>query len=96
MFWTYAGYILVINLCFGFISVFGAQELMSHSFLAKAITLFIALYWLARIAIQFFYFDKSDAPNGFMYTMGEIALVTLFAVFTITYLMAFFFNYSWI
>ena len=31
MFWTYAGYILVINLCFGLISVFGYQVLTNGS-----------------------------------------------------------------
>src|SRR5687767_15726934 len=51
MFWTYAAYILVINLCFGIISLAGADELLNKSFLAKSITLFIGVYWLARIKI---------------------------------------------
>jgi hypothetical protein len=96
MFWTYAAYILVINFCFGIVSVFGNTTLLDHSFLAKSITLFIALYWLSRVLIQFFYFDKSDSPKGLIFTIGEIALVSLFAFFTITYFTAFCFNQSWI
>lgn len=96
MFWTYAGYILVINFGFGVISIFGAGELLNHSFLAKSLTFFIGFYWLGRIVIQFFYFDRSDAPKGFIYTLGEIALVTLFFGFTIVYFAAFLFNNSWI
>lgn len=96
MFWTYAAYILVINCCFGIISVFGSYELLDHSFLAKAITLFIGVYWLSRIGIQFFYFDRSQAPKGLLYTLGEIALIGLFIVFALTYLLAFFFNNRWI
>jgi hypothetical protein len=96
MFWTYAAYILTINLTFGLVSVFGTQALLNHSFLAKSITLFIGLYWLARIAVQFFYFDKSDAPKGLPYTLAEVGLVALFVIFTITYLLAFSFNRSWI
>ena len=96
MFWTYAGYILVINFGFGVVSVFGADELLNHSFLAKSLTFFIGFYWLGRVLIQFFYFDRSNAPKGFIYTLGETALVILFVAFTIVYFMAFFFNNSWI
>lgn len=96
LFWTYAVYILVINFSFGLISILGTEELLNHSFLAKSITLFIALYWIARVFIQFFYFDKSNAPKGVMYTAGEIALVMLFASFSIIYMAAFFYNNTWI
>ncbi|MCP4439183.1 MAG: hypothetical protein GY810_09595 [Aureispira sp.] len=96
MFWTYAAYILVINFCFGLVSIFGTAELVNHSFLAKSVNLFIAVYWLARVFIQFFYFDKTDAPKGLIFTLGEVALVGLFIGFTIVYSLAFLYNMSWI
>lgn len=96
MFWTYAAYILVINLCFGLVSIFGTDELLNHSFLAKSITFFIGMYWFTRIGIQFFYFDKTAAPKGLIFTVGEIALVALFVLFTGVYFAAFLFNLSWI
>lgn len=96
MFWTYAGYILVINFCFGLVSIWGKAELLNHSFLAKSITLFIALYWLARVVIQFFYFDKTHAPKGWFFTLGEIGLVALFVGFTLIYSWAFLNNMGWI
>jgi hypothetical protein len=94
MFWTYAGYILVINLCFGIISIIGTDELLNKSLLAKSICVFIGVYWLTRILIQFFYFDRASAPKGMIYTLGEIALVLGFLVFTIIYFLAFFYNLS--
>jgi hypothetical protein len=96
MFWTYAAYILVINLCFGLVSIFGADELLNHSFLAKSVSLFIGLYWLARVFIQFLYFDKTHAPQGLIYTLGEVGLVGLFVVFTVVYLAVFGFNVGWL
>ncbi|KOY85255.1 hypothetical protein AD998_02975 [bacterium 336/3] len=96
MFWTYAGYILVINFCFGLVSVFGAVELLNTSFLAKCVTFFIAIYWLARVLIQFLYFDKTNAPKGWFFTLGEIGLVGLFVIFTVVYALAFLYNCSWI
>lgn len=96
MFWTYAAYILVINFCFGIVSLAGTDELLNGSFLARCITGFISLYWLTRIGIQFFYFDRTHAPKGGIYTLGEIVLVLLFFFFTIVYLLAFLYNNAWI
>lgn len=93
MFWTYAGYILCINFCFGIVSILGAEELLNKSFLAKSVCLFIGLYWLARVFIQFLYFDKTDAPKGLIFTLGEIALVSMFVGFTLIYLIAFAYNF---
>jgi hypothetical protein len=93
IFWTYAGYILSINLCFGVLSVFAARYLIDGSFLAKVITGFIAAYWATRIAIQFFYFDRKAAPKGWIYFWGEVALVGLFVFLTIVYSYAFFYNF---
>ncbi|HSY60260.1 MAG TPA: hypothetical protein VK796_00230 [Cytophaga sp.] len=96
MFWTYAAYILVINICFGLVSIWGTQELLNRSFLATCITFFISIYWLTRIGIQFFYFDTTDAPKGLFFTLGEIALVGLFILFSAIYFLAFLYNNAWI
>lgn len=85
IFWTYAAYILMFNLSFGLLSVFGAEELLAKSFLAKSVSVFICVYWLVRIFIQFFYFDTKSAPQGLIYKLGEIALVSLFIFLTLVY-----------
>jgi hypothetical protein len=94
IFWTYAGYILVINFTFGLISFFGADELLGKSFLSKSICIFIFIYWLTRILIQFFYFDTKSAPQGFIYKAGEIVLIALFIFLTIVYGWISFLNFS--
>lgn len=96
MFWTYAAYILVINASFGIVSIIGTDDLINKSFLSKSITLFIGMYWLARIIIQFTYFDKTNAPKGIIFTLGEVALVIVFILFTLVYFTAFLYNNSWI
>jgi len=85
MFWTYAGYILCINLFFGIISILFADELLSGNGLAKALLLLITIYWLSRVIIQFTYFDRSSVPQKLIYKAGEFVLVTLFIVFTLIY-----------
>ena len=94
MFWTYAGYILGINLYFGIISLTLTEELLSGSGLAVATSALIALYWLARLVIQFAYFDKSEVPEGWIYTYGEWAVVALFVLFSAVYSYIFYLNLS--
>jgi hypothetical protein len=94
MFWTYACYIFFINLSFGVISLLAPEELLNKSILATYLSLLIALYWLGRVLIQFFYFDMSNKPKGKIYTIGEILLVGGFVFFTITYGLSAIYNLS--
>ena len=93
MFWTYAAYILVINLCFGLVSVFCYRELSNGTRLAMLLTAFIAIYWISRVLIQFFYFDRVAFPKGLLPRVGEVVLVTLFVLLSIVYSWAAYINY---
>ncbi len=85
VFWTYAGYIWCTNLCFGLVSTFGTGWLLDGSPLATAVTAYIALYWAARVVIQFAYFDRSQVPAGPLPRIAEVALVGLFVLLAVTY-----------
>ena len=94
MFWTYAGYILGINLFFGLVSLLYPEALLSGAPLARALTLLITVYWLTRLIIQFVYFDRSEVPDQLMYRVGEVALNLLFVFFTAVYGWATWHNFS--
>ena len=85
VFWTYAGYIWATNLSFGLISTFAPGWLLDRTPLAGAVCAFIATYWGARVAIQFLYFERSDAPKGPLFTVAETLLVVLFAFLAVVY-----------
>ncbi len=85
VFWTYAGYILATNLSFALVSMISPASLIDGSFLATSVTLYIFLYWLMRVVIQFTWFDHSDLPAGFFYKIAEWSLVGLFVALTIVY-----------
>ena len=93
MFWTYAAYILVINLCFGLLSMFDYRELANGSNLAAIINGFIAAYWISRVLVQFFYFDRSNFPAGKWNKLAEVVLVLLFISLSAVYSFAFYFNF---
>ena len=94
MFWTYAAYILVINLSFGLISVLAFKDLTNGSFLACMICGFISVYWISRILVQFFYFDRSSFPKGIWNKFAEVMLVVLFLLLSIVYSTTFYYNYQ--
>ena len=85
VFWTYASYIWLTNLCFATISMLGPDWLLDRSPLARAVAGYITAYWGARLLVQFLYFDRSAAPPGAHYKLAEAALVGLFVFFTAVY-----------
>ncbi|GAB3927909.1 hypothetical protein [Mucilaginibacter myungsuensis] len=92
MFWVYAAYILVINLSFGTVSVFCAEELADHSTLATLVSAFIAVYWISRLLIQFFVLDRAGFPTGTWHKIGETVLVSVFVILSASYSYIFYLN----
>ena len=68
---TYAGYILGMNTAFGLLSTLRPDWLLDRSGLATAVTGFIAVYWGARLVLQFAYYDRRDAPPGIRFRLAE-------------------------
>ena len=93
MFWTYAGYILVTNFCFGLVSLLGYNELVNGSVLATFVSGFIAVYWISRVLVQFFYFDRPNIRLGFWLKLAEVLLVTLFIFLSLVYAVTFYLNF---
>jgi len=94
MFWTYAAYIVVINLCFGLVSLFAYRDLTNGTTLSALATGFIAFYWISRVLVQFFYFDRSNFPNGKLHKLAEVVLVALFTCLSLVYSYACYANFN--
>jgi hypothetical protein len=84
-FWIYTAYILACNLAFGLLSAFGARWLADGTPLAAAVSGFIAVYWTARLVLQFAVVRRGDMPVGPWYRVGEVALVSLFVYLSAVY-----------
>src|SRR5262249_28771421 len=91
VFWTYAVYIWCTNLAFGLVSL-RPDWLLDGTPLAGCVTGFITAYWVGRVLIQFFYFDRSDAPSGLHVRVAEVALVVLFLFLSLVYALALLLN----
>lgn len=89
VFWLYAVYILSFHVCFGLLSLLAPGWLLDRSPLAAAVCGFIAVYWGARLAVQFVWFDREQMPKGLRYRLAEAGLVTLFIYLVLVYGAAF-------
>jgi hypothetical protein len=85
IFYTYSVYIFGINVWFGIVSMLMPHELSNRSGLAAAVSIFIALYWLGRVLVQFSFGKAVGRPTGLISTIGEIALWLLFLLLTMVY-----------
>jgi hypothetical protein len=94
IFWTYAGYIFSANIFFAIICLVEPSALSDGSYLAKCLSLYLMLYWLARIILQFTYFDRASAPKGVWISVGETVLVFSFFYLTGVYGYAAWINYG--
>jgi hypothetical protein len=85
VFCTYSVYIWATNLCFGLLSAFAPGWLLDGSPLARAVCGYIAVYWGARIVLQFAYYDRSVPAVSLFRRVAEVLLVTGFACWTALY-----------
>ncbi|MCA8941986.1 MAG: hypothetical protein KDB80_05440 [Planctomycetes bacterium] len=84
VFWTYAAYIFTTNVCFGVVSVAAPGWLTDGSGLARSVCAFIAVYWGARVIIQFTSY-RPHRPTGTRFVLAEIAVVVAFVFCTVVY-----------
>jgi hypothetical protein len=87
LFWVYASYILGTNIALGLVSFLAADALVHPGPLALAVNLYAALYWGARVAIQFACFQDVK-PEGVGYRGAEAVLIALFVYSTAVYVLA--------
>lgn len=85
MFWVYSAYIWATNLSIGLVSLLAPGWLTQDTPLAIAVCAFIAVYWGARVVIQFTYFDTTDLPREWPHRLAEFSLICLFVYLTLVY-----------
>lgn len=94
VFWTYAGYILVMHLFFGVLSFFGTSLLLDSTPQAAILCGLMATWWLSRITLQFFCFDRKGIPHTRFNVLAEGLLIAMFLFLTIVYGTALYMNLS--
>ncbi|MEZ5963430.1 MAG: hypothetical protein R3F56_06240 [Planctomycetota bacterium] len=78
VFWTYAGYIVATNLALAIASLLLPDSLLASGPLPRAVSGYGALYWGARVTLQFVAYRRY-APQGPFYRLADIAFSAAFA-----------------
>jgi hypothetical protein len=77
--WVHGGFIVLVITGFGLLSLLLPGPLADGSPLARGISGLIALFWLARLAIQFFVFDARPYLRNSWLRCGYYGLTVSFA-----------------
>lgn len=85
LFWTYAAYVWGSHIAFGLLSTLAPDRLLDGSPLARGVAGFIAVWWIARVVLQFVYLDRAGLPAGARFRWAEAGLVLLFVFLAIVY-----------
>jgi hypothetical protein len=86
--WVHGAFIVLVIVAFGVLSVSFAAELASGGPLARGVCAFIALFWGARLAVQFFVLDAQPMLTTPLLRIGYHSLTALFGYLTIVFTLA--------
>lgn len=84
LYWTYGGYVVLGIVTLGTISLTCADELAAGSRLARAVCLYGAVFWGARLGLQAV-FDVKPHLTAWWLTAGYHTLTVQFLGFTLVY-----------
>lgn len=85
LFWVYGGFIVLMIVSFGALTLWHANELASGAALSRSVCAMIALFWLARLGVQFFLFDARPFLTTTFRRLGYHGLTLLFTALVVIY-----------
>jgi hypothetical protein len=85
LFWVYGCFIVLVIISFGVLTLVHADELASGAPLPRTVCAIIAVFWLARLGVQFFVFDARPFLTTAFRRLGYHGLTLLFAALVFIY-----------
>jgi len=85
LFWVYGSFIVLVIILFGAVTLLHANELASGAALPRSVCAMIAIFWLARLGVQFFVFDARPFLTTTVLQLGYHGLTLLFLALVFIY-----------
>ena len=85
LFWVYGSFIVLVIVSFGIISLAHASALASGDPLARSVCALIAIFWAARLVVQWFVFDATPFLTNALLKLGYHTLTLAFITLTLIY-----------
>jgi hypothetical protein len=83
--WAHGAFIVLTIIAFGTLTIGNAGRLAGGDLMGRWLCGFIALFWLARLGLQFFYFDARPMLKNVWLAIGYNGLTVVFAYFVAVY-----------
>jgi hypothetical protein len=85
LFWVYGVFVVMVIIAFGVLTFRHADAMAAREPVAHSLCLFIAIFWGARLLVQFAIFDARPFLTNWFYKTGYYALTIIFAFLTFVY-----------
>jgi hypothetical protein len=85
LFWVYGAFIVMVIIAFATLTFLHADAMANHEPVARSLCLFIAIFWGARLFVQFTIFDPRPFLTNRFYQLGYHALTIIFAFLLFVY-----------
>ena len=83
--WVYGSYVVFMIVAFGALSLLHSEDLASRTPLARSVCAMIALFWGARLALQYGVLNALPYVKAPVLRAGYHGLTLVFAYFTFTF-----------
>jgi len=85
LFWVYGAFIVMVVIAFSALTFLHADAMASREPVARSLCVFIAIFWCARLFVQFAVFDPRPFLTNRFYHLGYHALTVAFAFLVFVY-----------
>ena len=83
--WTHGVFIVITIIAFGALALINSASLATGNLLARSVCGFIAIFWGARLVLQFALFDPKPYLTRPILTIGYHGLTVVFTFLTATF-----------
>jgi hypothetical protein len=88
LFWVYGVFIVMVIIAFATLTFLHAGAMAAGEPVARSLCVFIALFWAARLFVQFFVFDARPFLTNWFYKVGYHGLAVIFTALVLVYSLA--------
>ena len=91
--WVHGAFAILTITAFGLLTLLLHEDMLLGARAALGIAAFIAIYWTARVAVDFLYYEHADWPKGPRFAVGHALLTGLFCALATTYWLLIFWHW---
>lgn len=88
LFWVYGVFIVLTITGFGVLTLLNAKAMAAGDPVARSLAAFIAVFWSARLYVQFFVFDARGFLTSTLRKVGYHTLTVAFIAQAVVYILA--------